>query len=195
VRAVIALLEGVSLAVARSRWMVGSSCLNPSRLAAAIALAMAAWLQSSSRISTRSSRTRHAGIPSAAVVGEPQREQPCRRADRAGIARTARWSATSCAAWVQPAGEHPDQEATEHPDRDAQFGYLNTFVKARLEAKYPVISVDTKKKGSSGSSRTAGVSLRPKGDPLAVNVHDFVTELSRAHPTLDESPGRGPAAG
>jgi len=30
-----------------------------------------------------------------------------------------------------------------HPDRDAQFGYVNTLVKARLHARQPVISVDT----------------------------------------------------
>ena len=74
------------------------------------------------------------------------------------------------------------KEGTEHPDRDAQFGYLNTLVKARLQAKQPVISVDTKKKELVGEFKNGGRELRPKGDPLAVNVHDFVTDLGRANP-------------
>jgi hypothetical protein len=74
------------------------------------------------------------------------------------------------------------KEGTAHPDRDAQFGYLNAFVNARLEAKQPVISVDTKKKELVGDFKNSGRELRPKGDPLAVNVHDFVTELGRANP-------------
>ena len=74
------------------------------------------------------------------------------------------------------------KEGTEHPDRDAQFGYLNTLVKARLRDKQPVISVDTKKKELVGEFKNGGRELRPKGDPLAVNVHDFVTDLGRANP-------------
>jgi len=74
------------------------------------------------------------------------------------------------------------KEGTGHPDRDAQFEYLNTVVKARLDAKQPVISVDTKKKELVGEFKNGGRELRPKGDPQAVNVHDFVTDLGRANP-------------
>jgi hypothetical protein len=74
------------------------------------------------------------------------------------------------------------KEGTAHPDRDAQFQYLNTVVKARLHDKQPVISVDTKKKELVGAFKNDGRELRPKGDPLAVNVHDFVTDLGRANP-------------
>ena len=74
------------------------------------------------------------------------------------------------------------KEGAGHPDRDAQFGYLNALVKARLHAKQPVISVDTKKKELVGDFKNGGRELRLKGDPLAVNVHDFVTELGRANP-------------
>jgi hypothetical protein len=74
------------------------------------------------------------------------------------------------------------KEGTAHPDRDAQFAYLNTVVKARLHAKQPVISVDTKKKELVGEFQNGGRELRPKGDPRAVNVHDFVTDLGRANP-------------
>ena len=54
------------------------------------------------------------------------------------------------------------KEGTEHPDRDAQFGYLNTLVKARLRDKQPVISVDTKKKELVGEFKTAGANCAPK---------------------------------
>src|SRR5207248_1230696 len=37
-------------------------------------------------------------------------------------------------------------EGATHPDRDAQFGYINSRVRAFLRAGDPVISVDTKKK-------------------------------------------------
>ena len=74
------------------------------------------------------------------------------------------------------------KEGTAHPDRDAQFVYLNTVVKARLAAKQPVISVDTKKKELVGEFKNGGRELRSKGDPQAVNVHDFVTDLGRANP-------------
>ncbi|MGH3585772.1 MAG: ISAzo13 family transposase [Pseudonocardia sp.] len=74
------------------------------------------------------------------------------------------------------------KEGTAHPDRDAQFVYLNTLVKARLAASEPVISVDTKKKELVGEFKNGGRELRPTGDPVKVNVHDFVTDLGRANP-------------
>src|SRR3954451_23167600 len=74
------------------------------------------------------------------------------------------------------------KEGSAHPDRDAQFGYLNMLVRARLDGGQPVISVDTKKKELVGEFKNGGRELRPKRDPLAVNVHDFVTELGRANP-------------
>src|SRR5207248_2405039 len=48
-------------------------------------------------------------------------------------------------------------EGATHPDRDAQFGYINSRVRAFLRAGDPVISVDTKK----SVSRTAGPSGAP----------------------------------
>jgi hypothetical protein len=74
------------------------------------------------------------------------------------------------------------KEGCGHPDRDAQFAYLNTVVAAQLEHREPVISVDTKKKELVGEFKNGGRELRAKGDPLAVNVHDFVTDLGRANP-------------
>ena|SRR2546426_1212781 len=41
------------------------------------------------------------------------------------------------------------REGTSHPDRNAQFEHINTMAAAFLRRRQPVISVDTKKKGSS----------------------------------------------
>ena len=43
-----------------------------------------------------------------------------------------------------------EKEGTAHPDRDAQFRYLNKQVGVSMKAGQPVISVDTKKKGTGG---------------------------------------------
>jgi transposase len=74
-------------------------------------------------------------------------------------------------------------EGTEHPDRNAQFEHLNGAVQLALSLGEPVVSVDTKKKELVGPFRNAGRELRPKGDPQAVLMHDFVIpELGRAAP-------------
>jgi hypothetical protein len=75
------------------------------------------------------------------------------------------------------------KEGTHNPDRDAQFGYINTQVKAALAANQPAISVDTKKKELVGDFKNVGRELRPKGQPEPVRVHDFkIPELGRAAP-------------
>ena len=74
-------------------------------------------------------------------------------------------------------------EGKQHPDRDAQFRHINEKVKAQIEAGQPVISIDTKKKELVGSYANGGREWRPKGDPVAVNVHDFPDEeLGKAIP-------------
>jgi len=45
-----------------------------------------------------------------------------------------------------------------------------------------VISVDTKKKELVGEFENGGRELRPTGDPVKVNVHDFITDQGRANP-------------
>jgi len=65
------------------------------------------------------------------------------------------------------------REGSNHPDRDAQFGHINTVVKAAIAAGEPVISVDTKKKELVGDFKNNGKELRPKGQPEPVRVHDF----------------------
>jgi transposase len=80
-------------------------------------------------------------------------------------------------------GNRKTTEGTSHPDRDAQFGYINAEVKHALAQSQPVISVDTKKKELVGDFKNNGREYRPKGDPEAVRVHDFlVKELGRAVP-------------
>jgi hypothetical protein len=67
-------------------------------------------------------------------------------------------------------------EGAQHPDRNAQFEHINEAIRRQLAANEPVISVDTKKKELVGPYKNAGRELRPQGDPIDVNVHDFVDE-------------------
>ncbi len=74
-------------------------------------------------------------------------------------------------------------EGTSHPDRNAQFEYINAKAADQLAAGEPVISVDTKKKELVGAFKNGGKELRPKGQPEAVRVHDFlIPELGRVNP-------------
>jgi transposase len=74
-------------------------------------------------------------------------------------------------------------EGSSHPDRNAQFEHINKKVEAFRAAHLPVISVDTKKKELVGDFKNSGRELRPKGEPEAVRVHDFIVpELGRANP-------------
>jgi transposase len=75
------------------------------------------------------------------------------------------------------------REGSAHIDRDAQFEYINTQATAFLRTGDPVISVDTKKKELVGNYRNNGRVWRPKGEPVEVNVHDFIDPaLPRAVP-------------
>jgi hypothetical protein len=74
-------------------------------------------------------------------------------------------------------------EGAQHPDRNAQFVHINEMIRRRLEANEPVISVDTKKKELVGPYKNGGRELQAKGDPEAVNAHDFVDpQQGRAAP-------------
>ncbi len=76
-----------------------------------------------------------------------------------------------------------EKEGSAHPDRDAQFVYLNEQVGRFVEDHQPVISVDTKKKELVGEFSNKGREYQPKGEPVRVNVHDFIDqELGRAVP-------------
>jgi Rhodopirellula transposase DDE domain len=65
-------------------------------------------------------------------------------------------------------------EGQDHPDRDQQFLPITNRVKQFHQHHQPVISVDAKKKERLGEYRNQGQEWHPKGDPLTVNVYDFV---------------------
>lgn len=74
-------------------------------------------------------------------------------------------------------------EGTRHPDRDAQFHYLNEKAREFRDAGLPVVSVDAKKKELIGEFKNVGREWAPKGQPIAVKVHDFeIPELGKAIP-------------
>ena len=80
-------------------------------------------------------------------------------------------------------GNRKTLEGRQHPDRDAQFRRIDLRVRAFQRTGQPVVSVDTKKKEVVGQYRNGGRDWRPKGQPEAVNVHDFPDpELGKAIP-------------
>jgi hypothetical protein len=86
------------------------------------------------------------------------------------------------------------KEGTAHPDRDGQFRYLHGVAQAFVAEGEPVISVDTKKKEMVGEYDNGGVEYQPEGEPVRVNVHDFVDpEQGRAIPygIYDETNNEG----
>lgn len=64
-------------------------------------------------------------------------------------------------------------EGKQHADRNAQFEFINRKAKRYLKQGEPVISVDTKKKELVGDFKNGGREWQVKGQPEAVNVHDF----------------------
>jgi transposase len=74
-------------------------------------------------------------------------------------------------------------EGSNHPDRNEQFIHINNEVKKSLRGKYPVISVDTKKKEIIGEFANKGRKWQKKDDTEDVNDHDFPDpKLPRAYP-------------
>jgi len=74
-------------------------------------------------------------------------------------------------------------EGKQHPDRNAQFEYINTQVKKKMQESQPVISVDTKKKELIGNYANNGKNWHKKGMSPKVNGHDFPgKDVPRAHP-------------
>jgi len=60
-----------------------------------------------------------------------------------------------------------------HPDRDEQFRYISKKVKSFLRRRFPVISVDTKKKELIGNFANKGKEWRKKDHARKVKGHDF----------------------
>lgn len=71
-------------------------------------------------------------------------------------------------------GNQKTDEGSSHADRDQQFQYINEKVKLFQSQGNPVLSVDTKKKENIGNYRNNGKEYRPKGNPRAVKVYDFI---------------------
>jgi hypothetical protein len=65
------------------------------------------------------------------------------------------------------------KEGKQHPDRDAQFRYIRRRSAALLARRWPVLSVDTKKKELVGACANLGQEWRPAGEPELVGMHDF----------------------
>ena len=65
-----------------------------------------------------------------------------------------------------------------HPDRDAQFRNIQDMVGDYHERNQPVISVDTKKKELVGAFHNKGAEWRPQGEPVEVEVYDFISNAS-----------------
>lgn len=57
--------------------------------------------------------------------------------------------------------------------RDKQFHYIKKLSEGFIKHGHPVISIDTKKKELVGNYKNNGKEYRPKGQPRAVNDHDF----------------------
>lgn len=64
-------------------------------------------------------------------------------------------------------------EGKQNPDRDAQFRFINAKVKRFQKRKYPVVSVDAKKKENIGEYKNQGKEWEKKGQPTNVNTYDF----------------------
>jgi hypothetical protein len=79
-------------------------------------------------------------------------------------------------------GNAKDKEAgSDHEDRDKQFNYIEHKKQEYLEARLPVISVDTKKKELIGEFKNNGQAWCREAQE--VNVHDFRSlALARAVP-------------
>jgi hypothetical protein len=66
-------------------------------------------------------------------------------------------------------------EGSQHEDRDAQFHYLATQVRQHIEAGWPVISIDTRKKELVGDFKNNGHEYQPAKTPERVNEPFRVT--------------------
>ncbi len=62
------------------------------------------------------------------------------------------------------------------PERDAQFTHIAAECVRCTQQGQPVISVDCKKKELIGNFKNNGREWQPKGQPVTVNVYDFVSQ-------------------
>jgi hypothetical protein len=75
------------------------------------------------------------------------------------------------------------EDGKDHPDRDAQFNFINFRVKEYLTNRWPVVSVDTKKKELVGNYENKGRKWLKSKQPDEVQTHDFPDpSVPRAYP-------------
>jgi len=80
-------------------------------------------------------------------------------------------------------GAKKTEEGQSHEDRNGQFEFINEYVKIFQEYCQPIISIDCKKKENIGNFKNNGQDWRPKGNPINVNDHDFISkDLGKAIP-------------
>lgn len=72
---------------------------------------------------------------------------------------------------IRPRGNRKRLVSKPHPDRDTQFQYIQTQRKAFQKAKWPIISVDTKKKELIGLFHNSGQVWCKQAQ--SVYMHDF----------------------
>jgi Rhodopirellula transposase DDE domain len=68
-----------------------------------------------------------------------------------------------------------EYEGSGSPDRDAQFRHIKDACTLGEAQETPIISVDCKKKELLGTFKQNGQEWQPKGQSVAVNVHDFLS--------------------
>jgi hypothetical protein len=68
-----------------------------------------------------------------------------------------------------------EYEGSDSPDRDAQFRHIKDACTRGEAQGTPIISVDCKKKELLGTFKQNGQEWQPKGQSVAVNVHDFLS--------------------
>jgi Rhodopirellula transposase DDE domain len=68
-----------------------------------------------------------------------------------------------------------EHEGATDPDRDGQFTHIKEACAACEAQGNPIISVDCKKKELLGNFKNNGREWQPKGQPVAVNVYDFLS--------------------
>jgi hypothetical protein len=83
------------------------------------------------------------------------------------------------------------EASSQHPDRNEQFHYINKTATEYIEAKQPVISVDTKKKELIGNYKNTGKEYRKKKNAREVNGHDFGTLRASPYGVYDISKNEG----
>ena len=69
-------------------------------------------------------------------------------------------------------------EGASNENRNSQFEYINQVVKAALDNKNPVISIDAKKKENVGNYANKGREYSKKGEPTEVNAYDFPDKVN-----------------